>query len=48
MLDPYGPDFPLDGDIVHELEQYPGEMPTNEGHFVRLLSAAQRARRARR
>ena len=37
MTFPYGPEFPLDGDIIAELEDYPGEMPTSPEHFVDLL-----------
>jgi hypothetical protein len=33
---PDGPEFPLDEDILAELDDYPGEMPTSE-HFVDLL-----------
>ncbi len=37
MTDPYGPDFPLDEDIVTALEPYPGELPRDPQHYVDLL-----------
>ena len=37
LTEPYGPSFPLDDDLVAELEQYPGEMPTSAQHFIALL-----------
>jgi hypothetical protein len=37
LTEPDGPQFPLDDDIVAELADYPGELPTSAEHFVDLL-----------
>lgn len=37
MCDPYGPEFPLDDDMLAELEPYPGEVPTSPQHFLALM-----------
>jgi len=37
MTDPDGPDFPLDADVIEELEHYDGPMPTSPEHFIDLL-----------
>jgi hypothetical protein len=36
---PDGPEFPLDEDILDELEGYPGELPTTAQRFCELLPA---------
>lgn len=38
MTDPFGPDFPLDEDILAELDEHPGELPTSAEHYIDLLS----------
>ena len=37
LTEPYGPEFPLDPEIIEELEDYPGELPTSPEHFINLL-----------
>ena len=37
LTDPYGPTWPLDEDILAELEDHPGPVPKNAQHYIRLL-----------
>lgn len=37
LTDPYGPTFPLDEDMLEELEGYPGPVPQNAEHYMDLL-----------
>lgn len=37
ITDPYGPTFPLDEDILEDLEDYPGPVPQNAEHYMDLL-----------
>jgi hypothetical protein len=39
LTDPTGPDFPLDPDLVAELDAYPGDLPTSPEHYVELLGS---------
>lgn len=34
---PFGPEFPLDDDVLAELDPYDGEAPTSAEHYVALL-----------
>lgn len=37
MTEPNWPDFPLDDDVIDQLAEYPGDLPTTFEHFVDLL-----------
>jgi hypothetical protein len=37
---PHGPEFPLDDDMIAELADHPGELPTSAEHFLDLLPDA--------
>lgn len=37
LTDPFGPTFPLDEDVLAELQDYPGPMPRSAEHYVQLL-----------
>lgn len=37
MTDPYGPEWPLDGEILARLQKYPGALPRNADHYLDLL-----------
>lgn len=37
LTSPYGLKFPLDEDIVADLQNFPGEMPRSARHWIRLL-----------
>lgn len=45
MTEPFGPTFPLDDDVLEDLVRYPGPIPRDARHYLRLLEKA-RARRA--
>jgi hypothetical protein len=40
--EPFLPAFPLDGDTLDELQDYPGDVPRDVHHFLQLLMQSPR------